>query len=273
MMRTMAKLGRFWLVLGLGICALLPTTLAEMARAMPLVDAGPTGLLPDLDAAAFQDVETKVVDGRVYLTFQSLTTNIGSGPLIVHGQRATAEGPMTADQLIRLADGTTTTVPSVGSLVYDSALERWGFAPYLRYELRRAIDGRLSRAADERDLCIEDRLNDAATTFPGEPVTPVYRECGRRRPNLLTLDVGLSVGWGNRHLGSRSGQRIDITGLGTRRYLLVLTVNGAGTIHEASIDNNTSSVLLQLKRKKGQLEPKIRVLEVCPDTATCSVER
>jgi hypothetical protein len=228
--------------------------------------------MPDLDAAAFDEVKTKVVEGRVYLTFQSLTINVGSGPLVVHAQRSTAEGPMAADQLIRHADGTATTVPGIGALVYDAALERWGLAPYLRYELRRALDSRLSRAAEERDLCVEDRVNDPATTFAGEPVAPVYRECGRRRPNLLTLDVGLSVGWGNRHLGSRAGQRIDITGLGTRRYVLVLTVNGAGRLQEASLENNTSSVLLELKRKKGQLEPRIRVLKSCPDTATCKLE-
>jgi hypothetical protein len=240
--------------------------------AAPLIVSGPSELLPDLDPAALPTPSVDTVDGHVYLRFTTLTENRGAGPLVLRGHRAsTTEPHMVADQVIVLSDGGTEVIPAVGSFAYDAEYARWGFEPYITYELHRASGNRLLRTGPHSDFCIDDRVSDPATTLPGEPASPVYHDCGERRPSLLALDVGISVGWGNRHLAGRKAQIVEITGLGTRKYVLVQHVDAAGMLRESDEANNSSSILLQLTRKKGQLVPKIRVLKRCPDKPTCSL--
>ena len=42
-----------------------------------------------------------------------------AGPLIIHGHRAGTSDPMVADQIIRNADGSTTTRANMGQLIYE----------------------------------------------------------------------------------------------------------------------------------------------------------
>jgi hypothetical protein len=266
----MRRRGTVRRALACAIVACAGLTVAVPASATPLIASGPGELLPDLDPAALPNPSVNVVNGRAILTFTTLTENKGAGPLVLRGRRgSTAEPQMVVDQVIGLSGGGTATVAAVGTFAYDVEYERWGFAPYITYELHRAAGNKLVRKGPQSDFCVDDRLSDTATMLPGEPASPVFRDCGEDKPSLLALDVGISVGWGNRHLAGRKGQAIDITGLGTRKYILVQHVDAAGMLRESNDANNSSSILIQLTRKKGQLVPKIRVLKRCPDKPTC----
>lgn len=231
-------------------------------------------LLPDLDPAAPQRPQvTQAEDGSgtIYLTFNAGFANVGKGPLVLRGHRGSEGEPtMTADQVVSLDDGGETTRPGVGGFAYDDALRRWGFAPFLSYELR-PVGGEIVGQGPDVGFCVVDtREADRRKTYPGQPPEKVYRDCGRGRPgmHLLELEMGISVGWMNWHRAGNAGQLIDITNLPAGRYVLAHRVNQSGALAEASTKNNAASVLLSLKRPNGGL-PTVEVLRECPSSGKC----
>jgi hypothetical protein len=235
-------------------------------------DNGPE-LLPDLDPAA--PVGTKAVgatdgSGKVFLTFKVAIDNLGAGPLIVQGHRAsTADPEMTADQVVQLATGSTITLPAIGRLIYDTQYTRWGFQPYQTYELR-GSDGSLLGTGPEMNFCLEDNANaNTSVVLPGEPASKVYVGCGKRMPTRLSLDVGISVGWQNQHAAGKKGQMIDITSLPSGQYVLVQRVDPAGVLTESNEGNNVSSTRISITWVSGATLPTIRVLRRCADTESC----
>lgn len=247
-----------------------------LVAALALASAahGATELLPDLDATTpTRPFVTQATDGSgaIYLTFNAGFANVGKGPLLLRGQRAsTAEPTMIADQVVALDDGTETTRPGVGGFAYDEELRRWGFAPFIRYELR-PVGGQVVGSGPDVGFCLIDtRVADSRKTLPGQPPEKVYRDCGKGRPgtSLLTLDMGISVGWMNWHKAGNKGQLVDITTLPAGQYVLAARVNSSGSLSEASTENNAASVLLAIKRPSGGL-PTVEVLKECPDSAKC----
>jgi hypothetical protein len=240
--------------------------------AAPLVTQDAAPLLPDLDPAAPNGAKAVAAidgSGKIFLTFGVQIDNYGAGPLIVRGHRAsTAEPNMTADQVIRLADGTTTTLPGVGSLVYYQLYTRWGYTPYQVYELHQASDYALVGTGPDLNFCLEDSAN-PYPVLPGEPLYKVYAGCGKSKPSLLSLDVGISVGWANKHAAGKTGQMIDITTLPAGRYVLVHRVDPAGRLTESSDANNVSSTLLQVTWTPGVTLPTVKILRRCSSTPTC----
>lgn len=179
---------------------------------------------------------------------------------------------MVADQVVKQTDGTETTVPGVGGLVYDTEYRRWGFSPYIGYELR-SSDGSLVGTGPELGFCVMDTKNtNKRVVLPGEPPSKVYTEtsCGRSQPSLLAAEVGISVGWGNLHSAGNKGQMIDITALPAGRYVLVHRVNASGLLTEASTQNNASSALVEITWVSGQTLPSVRTVRSCASSATCS---
>jgi hypothetical protein len=231
----------------------------------------PPELLPDLDPAAPTSIQAISGEGGiVYLTFVFATDNVGAGPLILNGHRAsTAEAAMTVDQEIRRTDGTSTTVPNVGLFTWmdQTGYRRWGFQ-YQVYELRQASDFALVRTANPEGLCVIDTTS-APGSYPGEPSAAVYTGCGNQEPTRLTLQEGLSVGWRNRHSAGKLGQLIDITTLPSGTYVLVQRANASGLLHESSTANNASSARVTITWVAGQTLPTVQVIQSCSATETC----
>jgi hypothetical protein len=229
-------------------------------------------LLPDLDPVSpgsVQAVSAQNGSGRVFLTFKVGIDNTGAGPLTVHGHRSsTSEPQMAADQVIRMSDGTTRTTAGVGDLVYDHEYTRWGFEPYQAYELD-AADGSVVGSGPAMNFCLEDNTNsNTRVTLPGEPRLKVYSGCGKRRSTLLTVDVGISVGWQNQHAAGKKGQMIDITGLPSGQYVLVHRVNPNGLLAEANTANDAASTRISITWTGAAL-PTVRAIRSCRDSATC----
>jgi hypothetical protein len=234
---------------------------------------GVTALLPDLDPVSPGSVRAVAAQdgsGHAFLTFKVGIDNTGAGPLTVHGYRAsTAEPQMAADQVIRLSDGTTSTVSGVGDLVYDREYARWGFEPYQVYELH-AADGSVVATGPAMNFCLEDNANsNSRVVLPGEPSRKAYSGCGKNRSTLLTVDVGISVGWQNQHAAGKKGQMIDVTGLPGGQYVLVHRVNPAGLIAEASTANDAASTRISITWPSGSTLPSVRVIRSCRDSDVC----
>lgn len=212
---------------------------------------------------------------RFRLSFVSAADNVGAGPLIVVGHRAGSDVPeMSADQILRLADGSTRTVSAVGSLEYveERTHGHWHLQRFMVYELHRASDFELVRPDRKTGFCLGDRYEtDAATKLPNEPGAPSYTtDCGGGEPGLLSVEEGISVGYGDDYKFWRDGQYVDVTGLPAGRYVLVHRVNPKRRLAESDYANNASSALLSITWPNGKTEkPFVLALAFCPDTARC----
>jgi hypothetical protein len=268
--------------LGLGVCLT-----AVFAVPPPRDAAAGSGalrpLLPDLDVAVPSGLVVDVVqaDGqrRARLAFVSVASNRGEGPLIVQGHRASAVEPeLTADQVIRRANGEQTVRPEVGTLAYvqDPTHEHWHLVPFMSYELRRASTFQLVVPDAKTGFCLGDRVDaNPRKRLPGEPASPVYNtNCSLGDRSILAIEEGISVGWADIYQAWRDGQHFDVTGVPAGRYVLVHRVNSPRKLLESNYRNNASSVLIRLSWPDGPLAaPAIRVLARCPDTARCPARR
>jgi hypothetical protein len=230
-------------------------------------------LLPDLDQAVPSAVEIRREGDRELLVFASAVDNVGRGPLVVRASRPGAEvGAMTARQVIRRSDGSAARRPVASLLRYERAETHahWHLEDFERYELRDAGGGAPPLVARKAGFCLGDRYESRRSlALPGEPTDAVWtHECGKGRPKLLSVEEGISVGYGDDYAPRLEGQFVDVTELPPGRYLLVHVANPARVLRESDYANNAASVALVLRRPAGRAE--VEVVARCPDSATCS---
>ena len=90
------------------------------------------------------------------------------------------------------------------------------------------------------------------------------------RPDLLTIDEGISIGWGDNYAAHLEGQELELTSLAPGRYALVHRVNPTRDLRESDYTDNVASMAIDLSWPRGQkLPPRIDVVARCPRTATC----
>jgi Lysyl oxidase len=239
-----------------------------------LRDEEPEELLPDLDQALPTEVAI-VQEGDTYrLVFASAVDNVGRGPLLVEGERPDrSRRVMQVRQLVRSSDGSTRARPVEGEIRYvrSETHAHWHLLDFERYELRAARSGELVEPDAKTGFCLGDRYEtNEDARLEGEPEEAVWtKECGRRRPGLLTVSEGISPGYGDDYVPAREGQFLDVTSVPPGRYLLVHRANPDSALEESDYENNAASLLIQLRRTTGVI-PAVRVLARCPDSDTCS---
>lgn len=236
--------------------------------------AEPVELLPDLDQAAPSALSVVQVGDTYRLTFLSAVDNVGQGPLLIEGSRASrAEEEMLVQQLLRSSDGSERTLDIAGVIRYVRAETHahWHLLDFERYELRRASDGELVEPDRKTGFCLGDRYDAAkGRRLANEPDRPVWtEECGRNQPALLRVSEGISPGYGDDYVPRLEGQWVDITSLRPGRYVLVHRANPERELRESDYDNNAASVLVELRRPAGEI-PTIGVLARCPKTERCT---
>jgi glucose/arabinose dehydrogenase len=257
----------------LAALVLLAVALTIAART-PVAAAG-SERLPDLDQAAPSDLVITRAGTRtrpVYrLGFQSAVANLGDGPLIINGHRPGLEtGTMDGDQLIERDPAPQAVVPGAAKFRYVVSPDHrhWHLLGFDRYELRRA--GRSAPAVRDRKtgFCLGDRYPATRRRLPAAPPSPVYTgRCGLDEPELLSIQEGISVGYGDNYQATLEGQYLPLTSLRAGRYVLVHRVNAARGLRELDYTNNAASLLLDLRWRRGA--PEVRVLKVCPGSARC----
>jgi Lysyl oxidase len=239
--------------------------------------AAATELLPDLDPLEPRRVNVGSVDGAWALTFGAATDNLGDGPVMIHGERSDPSAPMQVTQLVLRSDGTKAVYSNVGKIVYvtESDHQHFHLLGFMTYELRDVATYRLVRPSQKTGFCVMDdgpsASYDPKHKPPNTPPKPVYTErCGLMQPNALTVDEGLSVGYGDYYNPVLEGQSIDLTGVSDGRYYLVVRSNQAGLIHESNYKNNGASVQLLLSHPSGaDGQPAIKILAICRDGDHC----
>ncbi len=265
-------------LVGVLLGRLLPVTLAIALCVAALVVAARTGAaasgparLPDLDQA----LPTKLAitrSGSVYrLGFRSAVSNVGDGPLVVDGRRASLdEAAMTADQLVERDGAPRKIVREVGKLRYVVSPDHrhWHLLGFQRYRLRRAGSGVPAVSDRKTGFCLGDRYSVRGRSPASAPDEPVYTSrCGLEATELLGVEEGISVGYGDDYAANLEGQYLPLTGLRAGRYVLVHRVNAGRRLRELDYGDNAASLLLELRWRRGQ--PEVRTLRRCPDSARC----
>jgi hypothetical protein len=234
--------------------------------------AAPRELLPDLDQATPRRLDVRLERGSWRLGFWSAAVNVGDGPLVVRGHRASRGEPrMTVDQLLRLTDGSRRRYAGVGAMRYARSADHahWHYLGFERYELVELRAGGYEPVARDRKtgFCLGDRYR-AFHDMPGMPAKPVYRgRCGLRKPGLLSIRRGISVGYGDDYSAFLEGQSLPLDGLPAGEYVLVHRVNTDGRLRERTLANNAASVRIALRWRDGR--PSVLRLARCPETDRC----
>jgi glucose/arabinose dehydrogenase len=260
---------------------LLPTVVALTLTAAALVLAGraisaPNGAerLPDLVQVTPTDLVITRSGGGAHapylLGFRSAVSNVGDGPLIIEGHRPGQEtGTMVADQVVERDGAPREVIPSAGELRYVVSPDHrhWHYLGFDRYELRRAGQSVAAVRDQKTGFCLGDRYVAAERPSSAAPA-PVYRtRCGLGEPQLLGVQEGISVGYGDDYKANLEGQYLRLAGLPAGRYVLVHQVNADRRLHELDYSNNAASLLLELRWQRGQ--PMVRILRQCPHTDRC----
>lgn len=265
---------RLLLIAGIG----LPAAIAALVLAGQIrSDATATAVdrLPDLEQAPPYDLSGRTggteEKPRFFFGFASAAANVGDGPLIVRGRRATVAQPnMRLVQRIRRSDGSTRTRPvaAVLSYVTSETHSHWHLLGFMRYELR-AVGGERVLRDRKTGFCLGDRYR--APSVAGVGLSATFTdECGKNNTRLLRLRQGISVGFGDDYKPHLEGQEFDVTTLPPGRYLLVHRVNPARRLLERDHGNNVASTLFELTWPRGRkLPPRIDVVARCSATATC----
>ena len=222
---------------------------------------GPSEVLPDLVQVEPTAVSVTEVDGQHRLVFLSAVENVGDAALVIHGRRASrADAAMAVEQVVLLSDGSTRSHEVDAELRYvaSETHEHWHLLGFEHYELRRVTDGKLVVPDRKTGFCLGDRF-DAPRELPKEPPQAVWtQECGRGGRGLLSVQEGISPGYGDDYVPALEGQYVVLDGVPAGRYRLVHRANPARALRESDYSNNSASVLLEISWRDGK--PRITLL-------------
>jgi hypothetical protein len=213
--------------------------------------ASATQLLPDLGMKKLSKVtlDTTTIPGHRLLRYTAVLVNVGTGPLELIGTRPdTSTAEMSVVQRIYDDQAGSTDVPVNTTMYYaGDGHNHWHTKDIESGTLTRLDNGVGVGSLAKHGFCFSDNVQ-YKLTLPGAPQTAQYlgSGCDPFRPNALTADMGLSVGWGDGYKYTTNLQWIDITGLPNGKYVLTVAADPGDVLQESSYSNNTVSATLKI---------------------------
>jgi hypothetical protein len=239
----------------LAVAAALPAIGAAPAQS---VDPGAAQeVLPDLRQLVPANVSVGLVGGEWRLGFDSEVANDGPGYLHIKGT-GPGNAPMTADQIVQMDDGTSTTLPGAGTMHYviGGGHEHWHLLDFERYELRTGDSSQTLVSDQKTGFCLAD-------SFTAD-------QCGRNHPERTSVDEGIHPGGSDRYLGYLEGQylTLDPVSVPAGSYVLVHRVNPTGALRVVNPGNDAASVRITINWSSGG-KPAMEIVNTCPGTTDC----
>ena len=213
----------------------------------------PKLLLPDLDQRPPLAVSVRwggsATDPRPFLAFTSTVENVGYGPLLVKGHRASRRvKTMKAEQLVELNGGGSKRVEVAGRLSYNVSPthSHWHLMPFVQYELR-TLDGTRIVRDHKSGFCLHNDYRSPLQTLGPKQANPAKGDdCAKNRPGALSVREGIAVGWGDIYIPQKEGQWLDLAGVAPGDYDLVHRVNVGRLLRETSYANDSASLRIRL---------------------------
>jgi hypothetical protein len=165
-------------------------------------------------------------------------------------------------------------VRNVGRLqyVYSEDHNHWHYLGFDHYELRRASNYAFVAPDQKTGFCLGDRYaTHPGAVEPGKSPDPTYTGyCGRTQTELLAVEEGISVGYGDIYYATLEGQFVDVTGVPAGQYYLIHRVNADRKLVETDYSNNAASLLIDLRWPDGTSQaPSVKLLRGCPGSDVC----
>ena len=216
------------LVVGVLLLATAPVTAAGAV----------TPRLPDLGMAPLRDFSIERSGGARLLRFTTEIVNVGSGPFALTGRRSsTAFGVMSVRQVLTNDNGSTAAYRTQAVMEYSGdGHDHWHVRDLERYTLQRVGSSREVGRGAKVGFCFWD--SDRYRALPGSPVAPVFVSCGSQAST--TVDMGLSVGWGDIYPWYLAFQWIDLTGLPSGDYVVRAVADPHAYFTESTKANNAT---------------------------------
>ncbi len=224
---------------------ILVGAVAMLASAAPAYAADK---LPNLGMARVDQftVDTSTMPGHKLLRYGAHVANVGSGAFEVAGKRTSTSDPtMSVSQHIFQTGGGFRSVATGDVLQYMTG----------EWRLRDLESGWLQKgsghiaALAKHWYCAED----TATYKPGLPGSPahgVYRSCGGGQPNLLSVTIGVSVGWADIYGPNSFQQWIDITHVPDGTYFLYSKADPNNFFQESNNNDNVTWTKISISGTK-----------------------
>jgi lysyl oxidase/WD40 repeat protein len=225
---------------------------------------GPRELLPDFD----QRAPFRLSVAGTKLGFASATDNVGDGPVWVRGARGSATGPMRAQQVVRLSDGTVRVYRDAGRLRYTPSPTHthWHLLDFQRYELR-TLDGDVLVRDHKSGFCLADHYGLARRRVASFTGGRFYGNCAESDPGALSVEQGTSVGYTDLYPAHFHGQNLELGGIPAGTYILVHRANPEARLEEVDYANNAASLRIRLSWSNGTAH--VETLRRCESSDRC----
>jgi hypothetical protein len=200
-----------------------------------------TEMLPNLRMAKLRDMQVQVqTNGDVWLRFTTISMNAGAGPFEVVGALDPNDPTtMTTKQRIYDSDGHSHLIDRAAIAHYSGdGHDHWHILKVQRYQLWRkdAPDGPIQRG-QKIGFCFFDNAN-MRPNLPGHPTSEQYGGGGCGTSDSTTIQMGMSVGWGDVYPWEIAFQEIDITGLASGDYRVCVTIDPQRLFRESDRTDN-----------------------------------
>jgi hypothetical protein len=218
-------------------CLALSIAAALLLSAAPAASPARAGTdaIPDLAVAPLTDFQIQWVGGQRLLRFSATMVNPGAGPFELRGSRESTSEPMSISQIM-YPDGRVIATAASAHFAGDGH-NHWHVADMMRYDVWGPSG---TQRGTKVGFCFLDTDRMSGTTSD-----PVYTGCGTN-PNALSIQMGISVGWGDKYDWSIANQWVDITGLPTGSYTVRAKVDPNGFFLESNELNQCAFATVSL---------------------------
>ncbi len=215
--------------------------------------------LPDLVTLPLFDLlVASDEEGNEALRFSTTIANVGDGPLLIRGRRAFGwNDQWNVVQWFEEADGEASGRLTGANLVFGGhGHEHWHIKFGAAYRLLSG-DGRQLASQTKAGYCFFDQVL-SAPDLAGTPPESVYSNESCGKAGDTSVEMGMSVGWGDPYFWQLEDQSVVISGFADGRYRLVADADPDGWLSETDETNNGTWVVFEL----GTQADGLRTVEV-----------
>ena len=204
-------------------------------------------MLPDLAMGPIEDIAVGVTDtGQQRLRFAATIVNIGEGQLILRAKRPwIGNEAWTVDQWVAERGGGYSVRPTTSSLVYGGDGHGHWHVRQVEVHQLETLDGEILGRLVKQGFCFFD-TDVYRAGLEGAPERPHWSGRGCASSFDTRVQMGLSVGWGDKYPWHLLDERIDVTGVPDGTYRIRQIADPNHEIEESDESNNETWVDIEM---------------------------